>query len=86
MTNASVLIHDYMSGLYVNENFADSLLSVLAEAYDRTCLWRVKVSVLKFFQVVVFSNVYVYERGNRPDSVAVLVYSGLADEQASRLQ
>ncbi|WKY03235.1 hypothetical protein Q1695_004743 [Nippostrongylus brasiliensis] len=79
--NATVLMHEYMSSLLVTEKFADSLLNVVIKTFHRTCLWRVRVSVLKFLQVLAFSNVYVFEVNQRPKTVVKLLFEAITDKQ-----
>lgn len=44
-------------------------------------MWRAKVSVLKFIQVLVFSNIYEMEREGRPGKVARLLFDAIIDRQ-----
>ncbi|KAK6750531.1 hypothetical protein RB195_002481 [Necator americanus] len=79
--NASTLVHEYMSSLLVNEKFAQSFPEVVVRTFHRSCLWRVRVSVLKFLQVIVFSNIYVLEKFDVSKSVIELLFDALRDRQ-----
>ncbi|EYC04044.1 hypothetical protein Y032_0090g2383 [Ancylostoma ceylanicum] len=79
--NASLLVHDYMSSLLVNMKFAESFLDVVIKTFHRSCLWRVRVSVLKFLQVIVFSNIYILEKFHIPEKVIHLLFDSLRDRQ-----
>ncbi|KAK6060645.1 HEAT repeat protein [Cooperia oncophora] len=79
--NASVLVHEYMSSLLVTEKFADPFLDVVIKTFHRTILWRVRVSVLKFLQVIAFSNIYVLEMNERTKKVVRLLFEALIDDQ-----
>ncbi|KIH47202.1 hypothetical protein ANCDUO_22743 [Ancylostoma duodenale] len=75
--SASLLIHDYMSSLLLTPNFADSFVNSFYTSY----MWRAKVSVLKFIQALVFSNIYEMERGGRPAKVTRLLFDAIIDRQ-----
>uniref|UniRef100_A0A7I4YPD5 BLM10_mid domain-containing protein n=2 Tax=Haemonchus contortus TaxID=6289 RepID=A0A7I4YPD5_HAECO len=79
--NASVLVHEYMSSLLVTEKFAEPFLDIVIRTFHRTSLWRVRVSVLKFLQVIVFSNIYVLEMNQRTKKVVRLLFEALVDSQ-----
>ncbi|VDO45078.1 unnamed protein product [Haemonchus placei] len=79
--NASVLVHEYMSSLLVTEKFAEPFLDIVIRTFHRTGLWRVRVSVLKFLQVIVFSNIYVLEMNQRTKKVVRLLFEALVDSQ-----
>ncbi|KAK6018726.1 hypothetical protein OSTOST_15679, partial [Ostertagia ostertagi] len=76
--SANTLIHDHMSSLLLVPKFADSFLGVVTQAFYTTYLWRVKVSVLKFIQVLVFSNIYELEKKFRPAKVEVRIEASRA--------
>ncbi|KAK5978777.1 hypothetical protein GCK32_001503 [Trichostrongylus colubriformis] len=80
-TSANTLIHDSMSSLLLTHTYADSFLGVVVQAFYTTYLWRVKVSVLKFTQVLVFSNIYELEKGIRPAKVLNLIHDAIIDKQ-----
>ncbi|KAK6018230.1 HEAT repeat protein, partial [Ostertagia ostertagi] len=79
--NASVLVHEYMSSLLVTEKFAEPFLDVVIKTFHRSSLWRVRVSVLKFLQVIVFSNIYVLEMKQRTKKVVEILFEALVDSQ-----
>ncbi|KAK6750530.1 hypothetical protein RB195_002480 [Necator americanus] len=79
--SASLLIHDHMSNLLLTSKFADLFLNTVLQSYYTSYVWRVKVSVLKFVQVLVFSNVYELERGDRAHKVARLLFDAVVDRQ-----
>ncbi|VDM69650.1 unnamed protein product [Strongylus vulgaris] len=79
--NASSLVHEYMSSLLVNARFAESFPDVVIRTFHRTGLWRVRVSVLKYLQVLVFSNIYILERCSVPTKVIQLLFEALKDRQ-----
>ncbi|VDP01673.1 unnamed protein product [Heligmosomoides polygyrus] len=69
------------SDLLVNEKFAEPFLEVVIRTFHRSSLWRVRVSVLKFLQVLVFSNIYVLEMDQRPKKVVRLLFEAITDQQ-----
>ncbi|XGW27629.1 hypothetical protein V3C99_007881 [Haemonchus contortus] len=79
--SANTLIHDYMSSLLLTPKFADSFLNVVTQSFYTTYLWRVKVSVLKFIQILVFSNIYELEKEARPSKVSRLIFDAIIDHQ-----
>ncbi|VDM52991.1 unnamed protein product [Angiostrongylus costaricensis] len=79
--SASLLIHDEMSTLQLTPKFADSFLNVVLQSFYTSYLWRVKVSVLKFIKVLVFSNIYELEKATRPEKVLRLLYDAIVDPQ-----
>ncbi|KAK6060644.1 hypothetical protein COOONC_01693 [Cooperia oncophora] len=80
--SANTLIHDNMSSLLLVPKFADSFLGTVTQSFYTTYLWRVKVSVLKFVQILVFSNIYELEKGIRPAKVLRLLYDAIIDHQS----
>ncbi|XGW27632.1 hypothetical protein V3C99_007882, partial [Haemonchus contortus] len=80
--SANTLIHDSMSSLFLTSKFADSFLGIVTQSFYTTYLWRVKVSVLKFIQVLVFSNIYELEKGSRPPKVSRLIFDAIVDHQS----
>ncbi|WKY03229.1 hypothetical protein Q1695_004740 [Nippostrongylus brasiliensis] len=79
--SASLLVHETMSSLLLTPKFADSFLNVVVQSFYTTYLWRAKVSVLKFIQVLVFSNIYELEKGIRPNKVLRLLFDSIIDPQ-----
>ncbi|KJH47940.1 hypothetical protein DICVIV_05960 [Dictyocaulus viviparus] len=79
--SASLLIHEAMSSLQLTPKFADPFLDVVVQSFYTAYLWRVKVSVLKFIQVLVFSNIYEMEKDSRPTKVVRLLYDAIIDHQ-----
>ncbi|RCN49065.1 hypothetical protein ANCCAN_04810 [Ancylostoma caninum] len=79
--SASLLIHDYMSSLLLTPNFADSFVNVVVQSFYTSYMWRAKVSVLKFIQALVFSNIYEMERGGRPAKITRLLFDAIIDRQ-----
>ncbi|CAJ0602007.1 unnamed protein product [Cylicocyclus nassatus] len=79
--NASSLVHEYMSSLLVNVKFAESFPDVVIKTFHRSYQWRVRVSVLKFIQVLVFSIIYVLENYSAPTNVMQLLFEALKDRQ-----
>ncbi|KHJ93633.1 hypothetical protein OESDEN_06454 [Oesophagostomum dentatum] len=111
--NASSLVHESMSSLLVNQQFAESfpdvvvrvrlnfrtrltylqpvlsflhygirdLLYISSSTYYRSCSWRARASVLKFLQVLVFSNIYTLEKFHVPKKVVKLLFEALKDRQ-----
>ncbi|PIO71575.1 hypothetical protein TELCIR_06519 [Teladorsagia circumcincta] len=79
--SANTLIHDHMSSLLLVPKFADSFLEAVTKSFYTTYLWRVKVSVLKFIQSLVFSNIYELEKKFRPAKVLRLLYDAIVDHQ-----
>ncbi|EYC04047.1 hypothetical protein Y032_0090g2384 [Ancylostoma ceylanicum] len=79
--SASLLIHDYMSSLLLTPKFADSFVNVVVQSFYTSYMWRAKVSVLKFIQALVFSNIYEMERGGRPAKITRLLFDAIIDRQ-----
>ncbi|KAE9420130.1 hypothetical protein Angca_004885 [Angiostrongylus cantonensis] len=79
--SASLLIHEEMSTLQLTPKFADSFLNVVVQSFYTSYLWRVKVSVLKFIQVLVFSNIYELEKATRREKILKLLYDAIVDPQ-----
>ncbi|CAI4233051.1 unnamed protein product [Auanema sp. JU1783] len=79
--NASLLVHDYMGSLLLSEKYADDFLNTVINSFYSSCQWRVKVSVLKYIQVLVFSNVFVCEKNKRRELVTDFLFKALTDVQ-----
>jgi proteasome activator subunit 4 len=46
----------------VSEKLAGHILKIVHLAMEKSCTWKTKITVLRFLQVNVFANIYIYKR------------------------
>ncbi|VDK18362.1 unnamed protein product [Anisakis simplex] len=74
---SSELLFQTWSGIYLSEALADLMLQTVQMTMTKSDSWRAWVSILRFLQVFVFSNIYVCELNNRPALIRSLVEKAL---------
>uniref|UniRef100_A0A914ZYI7 Proteasome activator Blm10 mid region domain-containing protein n=1 Tax=Parascaris univalens TaxID=6257 RepID=A0A914ZYI7_PARUN len=77
IVGSSELLFHIWSGIYLRDDLADGLLSTVQMTVVGTNSWRAWVSILRFLQVLVFSNIFVCESCNRPLIIRQMVETAL---------
>ncbi|CAB3408945.1 unnamed protein product [Caenorhabditis bovis] len=78
--NSSMLIHEFMSTLWLSDEFIDSILQTLVNTFSvNECVWRTRLAILKFVSVIVYSNFFPMMEEGRKVKIEKLVYEAVRD-------
>jgi proteasome activator subunit 4 len=61
-TTCEELVISEMGVTTVNENLADHILKIVHLTVEKSCTWKTRITVLRFLQVNVFANIYIYKK------------------------
>jgi proteasome activator subunit 4 len=61
-TTCEELVIAEMGVTTVSEKLAGHILKIVHLAMEKSCTWKTKITVLRFLQVNVFANIYIYKR------------------------
>uniref|UniRef100_A0A914Z6M9 Proteasome activator complex subunit 4 n=1 Tax=Panagrolaimus superbus TaxID=310955 RepID=A0A914Z6M9_9BILA len=62
-TTCEELVISEMGVTTVNETLADQILKIVHLTVEKSCTWKTRITVLRFLQVNVFANIYIYKKG-----------------------
>ncbi|CAI2316073.1 unnamed protein product [Caenorhabditis sp. 36 PRJEB53466] len=82
--NAAVIIHDYMSGAWLKEQFVGDIVHSWCQTYSTNMRsWKIRRAVVKFVQASVYSNIFPLSLESRRSQVEKLLFEAVTDEQIS---
>ncbi|CAI5438505.1 unnamed protein product [Caenorhabditis angaria] len=78
--NCSSLIHINMSVLLVPAKYSDSIIKTIIDTYNNNSYsWRVRLTIIKFVQVLVYSNMFELKKSGRREVFQQLLFDAISD-------
>lgn len=61
-TTCEELVITEMGCTCVTETLADHILKIVHLTVEKSCTWKTRITTIRFLQVNVFSNIYIYKK------------------------